>query len=672
MIRTTGLKEVKGVGEKTAALYAKKGIRTAGELLEYYPLGYDFFAEPLQVSQAADGKIVTLSLVIIGNVSTVKRGSRTITHLQAGDETGEIRLTFFNMPYIRKSLLPGSTHLFRGVVRVGRNGARFMEQPKVYSRQDYEKVQGSLQPRYGVTPGLTNNAIIKTMHRVLEQYEFGEDYLSEEDLRRLDLIGEEQAVRQIHFPQSRQALGEARNRRIFDEFFTFILAVRRQKAQETDLLNSRPMHPDGRTQELIDALPYALTGAQRQAWQEIEADLCGKYVMNRLLQGDVGSGKTIVAFLALLLCACNGRQGAMMAPTEVLATQHMENLQELIERYELPLHPVLLTGSVTGRARRNIYEQIATGYANVILGTHALIQDAVDYADLGLVITDEQHRFGVRQRESLAGKGVDVPVLVMSATPIPRTLAIILYGDLQISTLREMPVGRLPIRNLAIDQGARGRVYRFVLQEIAKGHQAYVICPAVEAGEMDDLENVTDYTEKLRGSLPPEIRIDSLNGRMKPAAKNDVMARFAAHETDILVSTTVIEVGINVPNATVMVVENAERFGLSQLHQLRGRVGRGKDQSYCVFLYSGEKKPKRLEILEHTNDGFAIAQQDLQLRGPGDLFGVQQSGELGFVLADVYEDAGIMQKAAAEVDRVLREDPERSFAHFKSVDFRSI
>ena len=477
-----------------------------------------------------------------------------------------------------------------------------------------------------------------------------------------------------------EELGKARNRLIFDEFFEFILGIRKKKKENDGLRNERPMKNESLPDELLGKLPYSLTGAQKRAWEEIRRDLTGEFVMSRLLQGDVGSGKTILAFLALLLCSANHRQGALMAPTEVLARQHMENLIKLREQYDLPIEPVLLTGSVKGKARKEAYEKIASGEADIIIGTHALIQDKVEYADLGLVITDEQHRFGVRQRESLAGKGNSVPVLVMSATPIPRTLAIIMYGDLQISVLDEMPAGRLPIKNLAISTSERRRIYRFIYGQIKQGRQAYVICPEVEEGEMSELENVQDYTDKLRGIFPAEVRIDSLNGRMKPAEKTEIMDRFGAGETDILVSTTVIEVGIDVPNASVIAIENAERFGMSQLHQLRGRVGRGQWQSYCIFLYTQgseeeggtDKKPRRLEILEKTNDGFQIAEEDLKLRGPGDLFGERQSGALGFILADIYEDSSIMRKAAAYVDEVLAADPDFKTPHMRQLDLRSI
>ncbi|MDE7186872.1 MAG: ATP-dependent DNA helicase RecG, partial [Lachnospiraceae bacterium] len=409
-------------------------------------------------------------------------------------------------------------------------------------------------------------------------------------------------------------------------------------------------------------------------------------VMNRLIQGDVGSGKTILAFLALIMCVVNGYQGAMMAPTEVLAAQHYESLVQLQKQYRLPIRPVLLTGSVTARERREIYARIESGEANIILGTHALIQDKAVYRNLALVITDEQHRFGVRQRESLAQKGNGVHVLVMSATPIPRTLAIILYGDLHISVLDELPANRLPVKNCVVNTSYRETAYRFMEKEVAQGHQVYVICPMVEEGEMAELEDVLSYTAKLKGTLPSSIQIAALHGKMKPAEKNRIMEAFAARQIDVLVSTTVIEVGINVPNATVMMVENAERFGLAQLHQLRGRVGRGAAQSYCIFM-SKSQKPEtmaRLKILNQSNDGFYIASQDLKLRGPGDLFGIRQSGDLRFTLGDIFQDAGILQRASDWADRILAEDAGFATEQYDSlreylehsqineVDFRTI
>ncbi len=677
--RDSMLTDLSGVGEKTAKLYEGKGIRTVGDLLDFYPRDYDFFAPPVCVSSLRSGELSSVTLTILGTGRTAYAGRYKVTSFQAADATGEIRISFFNMPFLVGKLQAGSAHVFRGLVKRHQNGKLSLEHPTIYTWEEYAALENTYLPRYSLTKGLSNNSVMRLMKKALKSCDLtgGEALpcdLPEEDLKRLGLMREADAVHAIHFPAGKEELTSARNRKVFDEFLSFLLTIRRQKKKEQALLNANPLAPSDETKRLIAALPYELTDSQKRAWKEIEADITGPYVMNRLLQGDVGSGKTILAFLGLLLCAANGRQGALMAPTEVLAQQHAKDLQEMADQYNLPIRPVLLTGAVTGSKRKAALAAIQNGDANAIIGTHALIQDTVQYRDLALVITDEQHRFGVRQREALAGKGETTPVLVMSATPIPRTLSIILYGDLQVSRLTELPKNRLPIKNLAAPASQRGKLYRFILKEIGEGRQVYVICPAVEESGLEQMENVTDYTENLRKSLPPDIRIASLSGRMKPAEKNRIMTQFAAHEIDILVSTTVIEVGINVPNATCILIENAERFGLSQLHQLRGRVGRGGWQSYCMFLYSESRKekPKRLAILEKTNDGFEIAEQDLKLRGPGDLFGIRQSGEMGFHLADIYEDADILTKAASYADEVLDKNPQFTFAGEKSVDFRSI
>ena len=678
--KDSGITEIKGVGTKTAELLYKKQLYTVWDLINYYPRDYEYFTEPVPADQIQTGSGVC-RLTVLGNGSTVRAGGMVITSFRGADPTGELRITFYNMPYIQKSLKPGITYVFRGQLRQYKNGNFQLMQPKVYSPEEYEKLQGRLLPVYSLPGGMKMSQLRKITEKICREYPEIPDYLTERELQQLELMGEDEAVRRIHYPEDREQMIGARNRRVFDEFLTFLLSVRRQKDLNSRIRNENPFISCADTVRFLEKLPYELTGAQKRAWKEIEEDLTGPYVMNRLLQGDVGSGKTVIAFLSLLLCAANGHQGALMAPTEVLAVQHMEDLCAMIREYSLPLKPVLLTGSVTGKARKETYEQIRSGQANVIIGTHALIQDAVEYRDLALVITDEQHRFGVRQREDLAGKGRQVPVLVMSATPIPRTLAIILYGDLNISVLDEMPASRLPIKNLAMEASeGREKACRFLIKQIRAGRQGYIVCPAVEEGELEGIENVTDYTARLTEKLPADISVASLNGKMKSSEKNRIMNEFASGRIDVLVSTTVIEVGINVPNAAVMIIENAERFGLSQLHQLRGRVGRGKEQSYCIFLYSeGEndgsgikQKPKRLQILEQSNDGFHIASEDLKLRGPGDLFGIRQSGEMGFELADIYEDAGILKKASAFADEILGRDPDFQIPGAKQIDFRSI
>lgn len=649
---------LKGIGDKTAGLFHKLNIDTAEELVHYYPRDYEYFSAPTELKDAEPEEIAAISGQIRSNVATRHVRNLSITTFEVECVGGGILyMTYFNMPYLKNSLKKDARYIFRGILQ--KKGNRYvMEQAKMYKPEEYGQMIDKMLPRYSTTKGLSNNTITKAVKQAIVCVDLSEDCLPEEIRKANDLYTYEQAVLQMHFPENRNMLVKARERLVFDEFLTFILMVRRMRDTNRQTANRSPMIAVAQTERLIEALPYKLTAAQQKVWEEIQEDLGSDYIMNRLIQGDVGSGKTILAFLALIMCASNGYQGAMMAPTEVLATQHFETLLQMKKQYGLPICPVLLTGSTSAKDRKIIYEQIESGEANIILGTHALIQDKAAYHKLALVITDEQHRFGVRQRESLARKGNDVHVLVMSATPIPRTLAIILYGDLHISVLDEMPANRLPIKNCVVNHSYRDTAYRFIEKEVSAGHQAYIICPMVDEGETEELENVISYTAKLRENLNPSIQVSSLHGRMKSAEKNRIMESFAAKQIDVLVSTTVIEVGINVPNATVMMVENAERFGLAQLHQLRGRVGRGDAQSYCIFM-SGSSKPEtmsRLKILSESNDGFHIASQDLKLRGPGDLFGIRQSGNLRFTLADIFQDAAILQKAAKWADYILEQD----------------
>lgn len=677
---------LKGIGEKTAGLFEKLNITTTDDLLTYYPRDYEYFSDPVTLEQAAADEVTAISGHIRGNIATRHVRGLSITAFElccAGG--GSLQMTYFNMPYLKNSLKRDTRYIVRGYLQ--KKGGRFvMEQAKMYKPEEYGKMAGRMMPCYGTTKGLTNNAITKAVRQALTVSVLPPDYLPESIRESEHLCPLEEAMRQMHFPDSRETLVQARERLVFDEFLLFILMLRRMREDNQAVRNAYPMIEVAQTGRLLEALPYRLTDAQQKVWKEIRSDLTSENVMNRLIQGDVGSGKTILAFLSLLMCVANGYQGAMMAPTEVLAAQHYEALTAMQRQYDLPICPVLLTGSTTAKERKRIYAQIESGEANVILGTHALIQDKVVYHNLALVITDEQHRFGVRQRESLAQKGKQVHVLVMSATPIPRTLAIILYGDLHISVLNELPADRLPVKNCVVNTSYRDTAYRFMEKEIAAGRQVYIICPMVEEGEMAELEDVVSYTARLKGILPDTIQIAALHGRMKPAQKNRIMEAFAAGQIDILVSTTVIEVGINVPNATVMMVENAERFGLAQLHQLRGRVGRGNAQSYCIFM-SKSSKPEtmaRLKILNESNDGFRIASQDLKLRGPGDLFGIRQSGALKFTLGDIFQDASILQRASEWADRILSEDPaltSKAYAalseHLRNsvineVDFRTI
>lgn len=651
--------DLKGIGEKTAVPFAKAGIYTVQDLIEYYPRAYELFEEPTEPEEMEDGKKYAVH-AWVQSVSPVKRFKRYqifSAQLKTGDTV--IQAAWFNMPFLRNYFQKGGQYIFRGVVTV-RNGQYRMEQPEHYTLADYENLLYIMQPKYPLVSGLTEKMVTKAVRQVLANDQIRvPEYLPDAWLSDYDLEEEWEALRQIHFPKDDGAMRKARKRIVFDEFLMFILGIRKMKEHQEELVSQIPMVEVAETSRLIETLPYELTGAQKRVWKEIVSDMTGGKVMSRLVQGDVGSGKTILAVLALIMTGCNGCQGALMVPTEVLARQHFESVKEILEEHQIPLVPVLLTGSMTAKEKRLTKADIESGCAQIIIGTHALIQEDVQYHRLALVITDEQHRFGVRQRETLADKGITPHVLVMSATPIPRTLAIIVYGDLDISVVDEMPAHRLPIKNCVVDESYRSNAYRFMEKEVAAGHQVYIICPMVEESDELELENVTDYTEKLQKILPM-IRIACLHGKMKPKEKNEIMERFAAGDIQILISTTVIEVGINVPNATVMMVENAERFGLAQLHQLRGRVGRGSAQSYCIFMSGskGKETRKRLEVLNKSNDGFYIASEDLKLRGPGDLFGIRQSGILEFRMGDVFQDSAVLGQASEAAGRLLKEDPQ--------------
>lgn len=577
------------------------------------------------------------------------------------DERGDaIKATWFNSPYLKGKLTIGSTFIFRGFVK--ENYSNFsIEQPKIFGIAEYNKKKGEMQPVYPLVSGLTNNMVQKAVKQALKLVET-EEFLPEKIRNKYGLEGLQQAIEHIHYPTDKNQLYSARKRLIFDEFFMFIYNIRNLKDKNTEIHNRHILEEPKEVKTLINNLPYELTNAQKRTWEEIKRDISSTKVMNRLIQGDVGSGKTIIAFFALITAALNNGQGAMMAPTEVLARQHYDNLIELIKEHNINVNPVVLVGSMTAKEKRDAYKVIESGDADIIIGTHALIQEKVNYNNLTMVVTDEQHRFGVRQREAISEKGEHPHIMVMSATPIPRTLAIIMYGDLDISVIDELPANRLPIANCVVGTDYRPNAYDFMTKQIAKGRQVYVICPTVEYSEAVEGENVIEYAEKLKRIMPVSVNIEFLHGRMKPAEKNEIMDRFANNQIQILVSTTVVEVGVNVPNATVMMVENAERFGLAQLHQLRGRVGRGKYQSYCIFINGSGKKEalERLNILCKSNDGFLIANEDLKLRGPGDFFGVRQSGDFEFRLGDIMNDANILKQASEAVELILNEEVEIS------------
>lgn len=662
------LRTLKGVGEKTEKLLHKAGIADVEGLLRYYPRNYDVYEMPENIADLEEGTVKAVSAAVSSGVYMNTAGRLKVITVTVSDKSGRLNVVWFNAPYLRSMLKKGSVFVFRGRV-VRKNGKLELEHPEIFTPAAYEEVLHNMQPVYRLTAGLTNKALAKLVRQTLEDRSLQTEYLPDEIRERYQLADINFALRAIHFPGNMEELLTARKRLVFDEFLFFILSVQllKEKTEETE--NHFPMKMTWTTEEVIERLPYNLTRAQMNTWHEIERDLAGRSMMSRLVQGDVGSGKTIIAFLAMILAGENGYQSALMVPTEVLARQHYEAFVSLKEEQGLSIRAVLLTGSSTAKEKREIYEEIRSGSADVIIGTHALIQEKVEYKNLGLVITDEQHRFGVKQREALTTRGNPPNVLVMSATPIPRTLAIILYGDLDISVIDELPAKRLPIKNCVVDTSYRPKAYSFIEKQVREGRQAYIICPMVEESEGLEAENVTDYIKKVRSSLSQDIRVEYLHGKMKAKDKNRIMEEFAAGEIQVLVSTTVVEVGVNVPNATVMMVENAERFGLAQLHQLRGRVGRGEYQSYCIFIQGNKEETtsRRLEILNKSNDGFYIAGEDLKLRGPGDLFGIRQSGLMEFRIGDIFNDADILKDASSAAGGILALDPDLSLAQHREL-----
>ena len=656
MANDQSIETLKGIGEKTAKLFEKVGIRTIDDLLHYYPKGYDTYGEPKAIGELSEDETGTVEGFLKSGATGVHVNGLSIVQATISDMTRKLRLVWYHMPYLKNTLRPDSHFIFRGRVIRKKNGLT-MEQPQMFKPEAYEELLSSMRPVYAQTKGLGNKMITSAVEQALAFRTLERDYLPA-GLRIANELAEYNfAIEHIHFPSNEEELKFARKRLVYDEFFFFLLAVRHLKEKRQNVQSPFHMEKQDECRKLLADLPYRLTNAQLRTLEEVLRDLKSGSVMNRLIQGGVGSGKTIIAVLALLAACENGYQGALMVPTEVLARQHFESVTELFEKHGVDKKVILLTGSMTAKEKRIAYEKVASHEADIIIGTHALIQEKIVYDNLALVITDEQHRFGVAQREMFGNKGQMPHVLVMSATPIPRTLAIILYGDLDISVIDELPANRLPIKNCVVDKSYRPRAYRFIENEVKNGRQAYVICPMVEESEMIDAENVLDYTKILRQNLPG-IRVEYLHGKMKGKEKNKIMEEFAAGEIQVLVSTTVIEVGVNVPNATVMMIENAERFGLAQLHQLRGRVGRGDKQSYCIMVNaSGNKeKNRRLDVLNKSNDGFYIASEDLKLRGPGDIFGIRQSGDLEFQLADIYTDAVTLKKVSEDVNRLLEQD----------------
>ena len=652
---TTDVRYVKGVGEQRAKALEKLSIRTLGDLISYFPRAYDDRRTRKKIRDLEEGESACVEAMVAAppTLSRIRRGQELVK-LRAVDETGALDVTFFNQTYMRDHIRAGEQYTFFGKAEV-QGSRRTMVNPLV-ERENSRTMTGRIMPVYPLTAGISQLTMTRSVEQGLAACrDLLPDPLPDEVRRDHQLCHTGYAYDQIHFPDDENTLAIARRRLAFEELF--LLAIGMQVlSRRREELSCVPLRDLDLT-AFYGSLPFSLTGAQQRAVDEILADLASGRPMNRLVQGDVGSGKTMVAAAAMVCAARSGRQTALMAPTEILAEQHYKGLAPLLEGLGIPC--ALLTGAARAKERRAVLEGLESGRLQAVIGTHALISPDVTYRDLGLVVTDEQHRFGVGQRSALSAKGERPHLLVMSATPIPRTLALMIYGDLDVSVIDELPPGRQRIDTFAVTGAYRPRIYKFLAREIAAGRQAYMICSMVEENGADDRKAVTEYARVLQEQVFPQLRVACVHGRMKGREKEAVMTAFAGGEADILVSTTVVEVGVDVPNATVMVIEDADRFGLSQLHQLRGRVGRGKHKSYCVLITDNrsEETLARMRVMAQTGDGFRIAEEDLRLRGPGDFFGRRQHGLPALKVADLSWDMALLKEAQQAARALLDRDP---------------
>ena len=649
----TPVRYLKGVGPKTAERFEKLGILTLSDLLCHYPRRYLDFSKPYSIAEApSDTECVVKAEVFAKPGGRILPGGRRMERITAGDDVSSLEVTWFNNPYAVQKLELGQEYYFQGIVTGGML-RRQMVNPQV--RTDAQVASSPFEAVYPQTEGLTSSAIAKCVRQLLPHVELLPDPLPPGMLKKYRLLPKADAVRAIHCPASEEEAFAARRRLIYEELLVLQLGIGRMKNHGAASTGAPMQKADA--SPFWDALPFSPTGAQRRAVEEILTDMAGETSMNRLLQGDVGSGKTLVAAAAIWACIRAGYQAALLAPTEILASQHAENLNRLLSPFGMRV--ALLTGGMKAAPRRTTLAAIRDDEADLIVGTHAILSEGVEFARLGLAVVDEQHRFGVRQRGLLAEKAANPHLLVMSATPIPRTLGLLMYGDLDISILDELPPGRKPVKTRCITGKKRADLYGFLDREIGAGRQVYIVCPAIEDAGGSGLNAVKSYYEDIAKALLPDRRVGLMHGRLKPKEKAEVMEDFKAGRLDALVSTTVIEVGVDVPNATVMVIENAERYGLSALHQLRGRVGRGAAESWC-FLVSdnaSESVQKRLRFLCSTSDGFAVAQYDLETRGPGDFFGSRQHGLPTLQVADLMNDTRTLRAAQSEAAALLAADP---------------
>jgi len=652
----TNIRYIKGIGETRAKALGKLGIATLKDLISFFPRGYEDRTLTRPIKNLLLGENACVKAMIAADPTAHRiSGGRTLVKCRAVDEGGSLDLIFFNQEYRKNSLHKGETYIFYGKVE-GNLLRRQMINPLI-EREGQQQITGRIMPLYSLTAGVSQLLLSRAVRQGLDECrELLEDVLPDAVRQAHNLCYANFAYENIHFPTSPEALEIARRRLVFEELFLLTCGLQ--------LLRQRRQHVSGPVCEPIDMTPFyeklsfTLTNAQRRAIEDAIGDMCSARPMNRLCQGDVGSGKTMVAAACIWFAAQNGWQSALMAPTEILARQHYEGLSPLFARFGLRC--ALLTGSTKAKERREILAALKSGTIDLCIGTHALLTEDVQYAKLGLVITDEQHRFGVNQRAALGQKAEHPHMLVLSATPIPRTLALIIYGDLDVSVIDELPPGRQKVDTFAVGESYRQRINAFIRKQVAAGHQVFIVCPLVGDGEElpDERKAVTAYAEKLKKEVFPDLEIVALHGKMRPKEKEAIMADFAAGAIDVLVSTTVVEVGVDVPNANTMIVENAERFGLSQLHQLRGRVGRGRVKSYCILLsdHQNEETKQRLQVMTRTNDGFKISEEDLRLRGPGDFFGQRQHGLPAMKIADLSCDMRLLDEAQTAAKAVLAED----------------
>lgn len=645
------IKSLHGVGEKRAKLFEKKGINTISDLLYYFPRDYEDRTHSKDIVNCLPGENVLVKAIVINPVKETRiRKNMTIYTLVVGDETGIMNVVWYNNRFIKGTFKTGDEYFFFG--RINPNSRKKEMVTPVYERVSKQQFTGKIVPVYPLWDTMTQKLIYETMEQALVKKGRIKEYIPQKILLKNKLCDINFAIKNIHFPESYEAFFSSRTRLVFEELFFLQLALLHKKELMEEVVR-KPFSDILCVNDFIKFLPFEMTKAQKRTIKEICDDLKKDVPMNRLIQGDVGSGKTAVAAAVMYVTVKNGYQAAIMAPTEILAFQHFETFTEFFKYTDIKI--CLLTSST--KNKKEIYEKIKNNEYDIIIGTHALIQDSVLYNNLGLVIADEQHRFGVMQRAKLKDKGEGVHTLIMTATPIPRTLAFILYGDLDISIIDELPPGRKQVLTYAVGEDMRKRIYAFIDKHLKQGLQCYVVCPLIEATQNDDLKNAVDLQNKMQ-KIFSSYNVGLIHGKMKPSEKDEVMSEFSKGNINILVSTTVIEVGVNVPNACVMVIENAERFGLSQLHQLRGRVGRGNEQAYCILFAHGsnEVTKKRMEIMCKSNDGFYISEEDLKLRGPGDFFGTKQHGLPELKIANLFSDMKILKQAQKEAKEIISED----------------